>query len=112
MKPILALADQADVITTIHDALASHATAGYIVAGIAAVALLVPIVLKALGKSIPLVDVAIDLVLNVAKSFLPKPKPADVAGTPEQKAAEAAQPGTKVVGDVTNISDFKKDKDA
>lgn len=111
MKPLLALVENADVIATVRDALAAHATAGYIVAGVAVVILLIPIVLKAFGKNIPLVDLALDMVLTVAKSFIPKPKPVDVVGTPEQKAAEAAQPGAKAVGDVVDINSLKKDGD-
>jgi hypothetical protein len=46
----------------------------WLVLAIAAVCLIVPIVLKALGKSVPIVDQIVSVVIGVAKS-LRKPKP-------------------------------------
>lgn len=97
-----------DAVQTLHDALAAQSTAGWIVAGVAAVVIILPLVLKALGKSVPLLDTLLDVVLSVAKSFVKPKDPVDVNGTPEQKAAEAAQPGVKAVGDVVDINSLKK----
>lgn len=74
-----------DVLDIINQAAAGG---DWILLAVGAVALIVPIVLKALGKSVPVVDQIISVVLKVATSLRkPKAPPAVEPGKPEGIAA-------------------------
>lgn len=91
-----------DAAQLIHDAIAQHSTAGYVVAGLAAVLFLVPLVLKALGRSIPFLDPIIEVAISVLKSFATakKPTPEEIAAA---KAEQAAEPGVEKVANVVEL---------
>jgi hypothetical protein len=93
-----------DASQLVHDAIANH---GYIVAALAGLIVLVPIVLKALGKDIPFLDGVLEVVVGVLKSFN-KPKDAAAAIPPAPPAEVAKEPGVEKVASVTNITDLGK----
>lgn len=95
MSPLTLADATADASQLLHDAIANH---GWVIAACAGLIILVPLVLKALGKNIPGVDLVLDVAVGLLKSFSKKPAPAP-APTEEQKAAEAG---------VTNVVDIKK----
>ena len=69
-----------DALQLIHDAIANH---GYLVAGLAAVLFLVPVVAKAFGKEIPFLDPVLKVALGVLKTFnKPKESAAEVPPAP------------------------------
>lgn len=73
---------ETDLVTLINEAAVNHQ---WVLLGVAVVCLVVPIVLKALGKSVPIVDQAIAIVLKVARGFS-KPK---VLPAPGKEGVEA-----------------------
>ena len=62
-----------DVLVALTDALTSQS---YIVAGLVAVLILAPLLLKAFGVKVPFLDTIVKVLLAVAKSFS-KPKPVE-----------------------------------
>ncbi len=98
MKLFLADAS-ADAAQLLHDSIANH---GYLVAALAAVLVLVPIVLKAFGKSLPFVDGLLEAAVGALKAFS-KPKVVPVPTEPEK----AAEPGVANVVDIKKLSDDK-----
>ncbi len=101
---ILAQVDPSDsLVKVLQDALAAHSTVGYVVAGLLAVCILVPIVLKALGKSVPLLDTALNLLSAVLKGLQKKPAPV------EPPAPPAPDEVAKEEG-VSNVVKIKEDK--
>jgi hypothetical protein len=52
----------------------------WLLLAVGCVALAVPIVLKAMGKNIPVVDQVLDVLIRVAVNFRKKPVPPPVAG--------------------------------
>ena len=86
-----------DLLQMVQDALGMHSTTGYVLAGVVAVLFLVPIVLKALGKSVPLLDPVLKI-LTAIVGRLVKGK------TVEAPAAEVKkEPG---VGNVVELKDW------
>lgn len=79
-----------DLLQTVSDALGMHTTAGYVIAGLLAVLILLPLVLKALGKNIPLLDAGVSFLLGVLKSLVKK-REAEVVKADE--AEKAKEPG-------------------
>lgn len=73
------------LIDDINTAVQSH---NWVVLIVCAVALIVPIVLKVMGKSIPIVDTILDLAVKVVKALKPNaPPPPPKAGEPTGVAA-------------------------
>lgn len=75
----------------------------WLVLGIASVVLVVPIVLKALGKRVPLVDAAAEFVVGILKARkkpLPEPKPGEPSGiaavVPVKDAVEKPKPAEEL----------------
>lgn len=68
------MSDVLDIIDT------AAQTQDWLVLAVASVLLIVPIVLKALGKRVPLVDGAIKLAVGILKSRKPKEPPAPQSG--------------------------------
>ena len=89
-----------DAVALIQDALANH---GYVVAAIAAVIFLVPLVLKAFGKSIPVLDPILEVALSVLRAFS-KPKDAAKLVPPEEAAK---QEGLAAVVEIKPLSIVK-----
>lgn len=86
-----------DLLQMVQDALGMHSTTGYVLAGVVAVLFLVPIVLKALGKSVPMLDPVLKI-LTAIVSRLVKGK------TVEAPVAEVKkEPG---VGNVVELKDW------
>ncbi len=102
---LFALAVEAvpDSLTQVlQDALAMHSTAGYVIAGVLALCILVPLVLKALGKSVPLLDPALAILSSILKGLVKKPAPApQPEPTPEERKEE---------GGVSNVVNIKEEK--
>lgn len=101
---VLAQAAEAspDLLAMLQDALAMHSTLGYVLAGVVAVLVLLPIVLKALGKNVPLLDpllkIAQAIVSRLVKGkTVEDPKPAEV-----EKQAGASN--------VVELKDWPEDK--
>lgn len=63
-----------DASQTITDGLALGGWQGYVLAAIGLLAVLVPVILKALGKSVPVLDSVIDVVVALARKVLVKQK--------------------------------------
>lgn len=59
----------------------------WLVLAVAAVCVIVPVVLKALGKHVPLVDAAVEFVTGILKARKPKAPPPPPAGQAEGVAA-------------------------
>lgn len=59
-----------DLLSMLQDALAMHSTLGYVLAGVVAVLFLVPIVLKALGKSVPLLDPVLKILTAIVSRLV------------------------------------------
>lgn len=86
-----------DLLSMLQDALAMHSTLGYVLAGVVAVLFLVPIVLKALGKSVPLLDPVLKI-LTAIVSRLVKGRAVEVPVEEVKK-----EPGT---GKVVELKDW------
>lgn len=95
--PAVLQAADPDLLTMLQDALAMHSTVGYVLAGVVALLFLVPIVLKALGKNVPLLDPVLKI-LTAIVARLVKGK------TVEAQAEEVKkEPG---VGNVVELKDW------
>ena len=86
-----------DLLQMVQDALAMHSTLGYVLAGVAVVLFLVPIILKALGKSVPLLDPILKIVTMVLSRLV---KGRTVEAPPEEVKKE---PGA---GNVVELKDW------
>lgn len=86
-----------DLLSMLQDALAMHSTLGYVLAGVVAVLFLVPIVLKALGKSVPLLDPVLKILTAIVSRLV---KGRAVETPPEEVKKE---PGT---GKVVELKDW------
>lgn len=60
------------LLQLINDSVMNHQ---WVILAIASVLLIVPLVLKALGKSVPIVDQIITIVASILRSFAKKPAP-------------------------------------
>lgn len=73
-----------ELLQMLQDAAINHQ---WLLLGVGLVCLLVPLVLKAMGKSVPVVDSLLDMVLKIAKGFKKSPvapvNPVAHAGSPE-----------------------------
>lgn len=71
----------------------------YLLLAVSAVAVIVPVVLKVLGKQVPIVDQAIELVLKVVVA-LRKPKSGDIGDPP----GGPSKPGDQEVDEETGLA--------
>ncbi len=97
-----------DIMTLIHDALANH---GWVVAGIAAVVLIVPMILRAFKINVPFLDTVLGVLLQLLREVERKQE-ADKKAREAETAAKAVPPqGVAAVADVVPIDALvKKDK--
>lgn len=87
-----------DMLRLLQDFLALHTTLGYVLGGLVALLILVPLVLKALGKNVPLLDTGVSFLLGILKVFAKRKDP--LPPSPEE---QAKQPG---VASVTELKDW------
>ncbi len=59
----------------LQDALGQHTTTGYVLAAVVALCILVPLVLKAMGKNIPFLDTLVNVIVMVLRGAVKKPEP-------------------------------------
>ncbi len=98
-----AVAASDELSQLLHDALANHA---WVVAGLAGVLILVPLVLSAVGVKVPLLDPLLEVLTKVLASFSKKPAPPAPA-----PVDPAAQPGVTNVVEIKSLGEADK-KDA
>lgn len=91
-----------DAAQLLHDALAMGDTTGYIIAAIAALMLIVPIVLKALGKKVPVLDPILGFLLKVLRGFTRAPEPAK-----QEEPTKAESAATKGLDGVVDVKEEK-----
>lgn len=91
-----------DLLVMLQDALGMHSTLGYVLAGVVAVLVLLPIVLKAFGKSVPLLDP----LLKVASAIVSRLVKGKTVVEPP-KAEVEKQPGAS---NVVELKDWPEDK--
>lgn len=77
------------------------AASQWVPASIVAVLIIVPLILKALGKKVPVLDPIIQVAFELLQKMAPKKDPAKVA-TP------AEQPGVEKVAKIVPIEELKK----
>lgn len=95
--PAVLQAADPDLLTMLQDALAMHSTVGYVLAGVVALLFLVPIILKALGKNVPLLDPVLKI-LTAIVARLVKGKTVEAPAEEVKK-----EPG---VGNVVELKDW------
>lgn len=91
-----------DLLVMLQDALGMHSTLGYVLAGVVAVLVLLPIVLKAFGKSVPLLDPLLKIASAIVSRLV---KGRTVVEPP--KAEVEKQPGAS---NVVELKDWPEDK--
>jgi len=91
-----------DLLVMLQDALGMHSTLGYVLAGVIAVLVLLPIILKALGKSVPLLDPLLKIASAIVSRLV---KGKTVVEPP--KAEVEKQPGAS---NVVELKDWPEDK--
>lgn len=91
-----------DLLVMLQDALGMHSTLGYVLAGVVAVLVLLPIVLKAFGKSVPLLDPLLKIAAAIVSRLV---KGRTVVEPP--KAEVEKQPGAS---NVVELKDWPEDK--
>lgn len=91
-----------DLLVMLQDALGMHSTLGYVLAGVVAVLVLLPIILKALGKSVPLLDPLLKIASAIVSRLV---KGRTVVEPP--KAEVEKQPGAS---NVVELKDWPEDK--
>lgn len=91
-----------DLLVMLQDALGMHSTLGYVLAGVVAVLVLLPIILKALGKSVPLLDPLLKIASAIVSRLV---KGKTVVEPP--KAEVEKQPGAS---NVVELKDWPEDK--
>ncbi len=90
-----------DVAQLLHDALANH---GWIVAGVCAVLLIAPMVLKAFNVNVPFLDTILGVLVKILRDVETKQEAA-------KAKANAEAPGIAAVGNVVGIDELaNKDK--
>ncbi len=87
-----------DLFQTLQDYLAASQ---WVPASVVAVLILVPLVLKALGKSVPVLDPIMQVAFDLLKKLAPKKDPVKVV-------PPAEQPGVEKVAKVVPIEELKK----
>lgn len=92
-----------DALQTLTDALGMHSTLGYVVAGVLAVLILLPLLLKALGKNVPILDAVIVFLFGLLKSLVKKREV-------EVVKAEVEEKGVDGVAQVHDINELKGPK--